>query len=1372
MIPGETVDLCRVVEGIVFSKNRTHKKMKSEFENPKILLLNCSVEFERKVPRLSSFDTLLAQEEEYLHILVLRIASIKPDIVLVTKSVSRLAQEFMLQEGLCLALNIKPHTMQIISRITNSDILSSTEHIVSANMGTCGRLHIETYQNVYTRKTCMYIEKCPKHLFNTVVIRGADSSVLAKVKKILQFVCYVIYNLKLEQSVLAESFVPTSTNPANVSQVKRQLLFDDSEEEKTESLSLRLSKDTTNGQNNTDVNDSVNTNTPSTASNDKEENKGESLPLKESKILSSSPSVDFSTIQHDNRQKESGVPAVPPIHPILWFHPREPNLYTCSYCLQINNSINNIMLANNFNSSLSSYDTVYTLAPTSATVAPFDDASRSNTATDTVASSSQTDFSRSYYNDYFDGENNNDMLSERDDNKSEFNDPNIPRCAKEDNDRTQIKLNVTLREYRAALRRNPFGIEFNYRSVIAATEQEQHVPSLSERKIETTQHILYLHTLFCHATASQCITHEMHYIDYYSRNDLTLGQFLENYCFNLQLQCKAKNCNRSMLDHERSFFHHKGRLNVSIKEWGRTPQESRDSTVSNSNLSTNLSSDDNNNNNKTTEMPKEKPPANYTKSSNTLTDTNSQKQIFQWSQCKVCNTTTPQMTPLTEDIWKYSFGKYLELVFYGTVPTCPGCNNPIFRSHIRYFYFNNIVVIFEYEPITVMGVCVPPTKMTLDLEPHRQQRLKEIEDTTKVIQQTCEEILQRHSELSELCTKVLDPNEQTEVMMQIDDLKRNFMEEFAVFCAQLVAAKERTDTFDLFDVNLLKKRFFANTLAWNSTVTEIQMKLQKRPTKPPPKPKESLQTELTDVSLTSEKKMSLKEKETLKQNTDDAMNEQKSPETIARTKVSTNEMIENVVVSQEPSKEDTKNEMTSLVTNEDKSNNAEKCSPNTLPQNEEKTVAQTAIITNNPAIERTAPSDSSRPSLSAPSPSNVLKVIGTDISTVMATTESSQQQTLPSASVSASANEIGTMEVARDDGNQPKIRSNENSSLLANSSIGSDSNESKGNHSTDKDKDLIKITQTTNQTKATTDYFEIRREAASTTLGHGKRIFDTISHIFSNDKKFFSLLEDTTIHYFFPPGVNDTVIPIYEKELSSVIAYTLNSVDYKTQFESFDTSEATNAMAATTQPQTRVGPKSREEIQKILTCAKKTTIVNTFKQEYQVGQATKVKVVVECTTYYAQQFDALRRLAGIDELQYITSLARSKPWAAKGGKSRSHFAKTLDDRFVLKGIPPVELESFLQFAPQYFDYLSKVYFHQVPTALTKIFGVYSVHYKRKRAKPVKQDIIVMENLFYKRTITKILDLKGSLRERKAAIKPTVSDTPAVLLDENVLECIL
>lgn len=102
-------------------------------------------------------------------------------------------------------------------------------------------------------------------------------------------------------------------------------------------------------------------------------------------------------------------------------------------------------------------------------------------------------------------------------------------------------------------------------------------------------------------------------------------------------------------------------------------------------------------------------------------------------------------------------------------------------------------------------------------------------------------------------------------------------------------------------------------------------------------------------------------------------------------------------------------------------------------------------------------------------------------------------------------------------------------------------------------------------------------------------------------------------------------------------------------------------------------------------------------------------------------------------------MSRSKIWDAKGGKSRSWFSKTLDDRWILKGIAAVELESFLQFAPQYFDYLSKVYFQQVPTALAKIVGVYSVIYKRGN-KSLKQDFLVMENLFYKRNISKVLTL--------------------------------
>jgi 1-phosphatidylinositol-3-phosphate 5-kinase len=51
--------------------------------------------------------------------------------------------------------------------------------------------------------------------------------------------------------------------------------------------------------------------------------------------------------------------------------------------------------------------------------------------------------------------------------------------------------------------------------------------------------------------------------------------------------------------------------------------------------------------------------------------------------------------------------------------------------------------------------------------------------------------------------------------------------------------------------------------------------------------------------------------------------------------------------------------------------------------------------------------------------------------------------------------------------------------------------------------------------------------------------------------------------------------------------------------------------------------------------------------------------------YYARQFDVLRRRCGVDDV-FVRSLSRSANWAADGGKSKSNFWKTLDDRFIIK----------------------------------------------------------------------------------------------------------
>lgn len=59
-----------------------------------------------------------------------------------------------------------------------------------------------------------------------------------------------------------------------------------------------------------------------------------------------------------------------------------------------------------------------------------------------------------------------------------------------------------------------------------------------------------------------------------------------------------------------------------------------------------------------------------------------------------------------------------------------------------------------------------------------------------------------------------------------------------------------------------------------------------------------------------------------------------------------------------------------------------------------------------------------------------------------------------------------------------------------------------------------------------------------------------------------------------------------------------------------------------------------------------------------------------------------------DEEKYIHSLFRCMNWEAKGGKSNSQFRKTLDNRFVLKEMSKQEVQSFLEFAPQYVQYVT------------------------------------------------------------------------------------
>jgi 1-phosphatidylinositol-3-phosphate 5-kinase len=167
-------------------------------------------------------------------------------------------------------------------------------------------------------------------------------------------------------------------------------------------------------------------------------------------------------------------------------------------------------------------------------------------------------------------------------------------------------------------------------------------------------------------------------------------------------------------------------------------------------------------------------------------------------------------------------------------------------------------------------------------------------------------------------------------------------------------------------------------------------------------------------------------------------------------------------------------------------------------------------------------------------------------------------------------------------------------------------------------------------------------------------------------------------------------------------------------------------------------------------------------------QFTEGSAKMMCKIFFAEQFDALRQKCGVAD-RIIESLSRCLKWDSKGGKTKSVFLKTLDDRLVMKSLSPIETSAFLRFAPDYFNIMAKALFHDLPSVIAKMLGFFQVIIKNPLTNTeIKLDLLVMENLFYDRSPTRIFDLKGSMRNRKIQ---STGEHNEVLLDENMVEYI-
>lgn len=124
---------------------------------------------------------IFIQEMDHLKMAVAKIEAHHPDVLLVEKSVSRYAQEYLLAKDISLVLNIKRPLLERIARCTGAQIVSSIDHLSSQKLGYCETFHVERFLEDLGSaghggkklvKTLMYFEGCPKPLGCTVSLQN------------------------------------------------------------------------------------------------------------------------------------------------------------------------------------------------------------------------------------------------------------------------------------------------------------------------------------------------------------------------------------------------------------------------------------------------------------------------------------------------------------------------------------------------------------------------------------------------------------------------------------------------------------------------------------------------------------------------------------------------------------------------------------------------------------------------------------------------------------------------------------------------------------------------------------------------------------------------------------------------------------------------------------------------------------------------------------------------------------------------------------------------------------------------------------------------------------------------------------------------
>lgn len=205
-IPGGTIEQSQVLDGVCLNKDVTHARMRRRIENPRILLLDCNLEYKKgesqtdvQLENESDYEAILRLEEDWIRKVCGEIIAFKPDLVITEKGVSDLAQHFLMRANISVLRRARKTDNNRIARATGATIVHRTSEIKESDIGTgAGLFEVRLIGDEYFS----FIEQCKDPKACTVVLRGPSKDILNEIERNLHDAMGVVRTLYLDNRVV------------------------------------------------------------------------------------------------------------------------------------------------------------------------------------------------------------------------------------------------------------------------------------------------------------------------------------------------------------------------------------------------------------------------------------------------------------------------------------------------------------------------------------------------------------------------------------------------------------------------------------------------------------------------------------------------------------------------------------------------------------------------------------------------------------------------------------------------------------------------------------------------------------------------------------------------------------------------------------------------------------------------------------------------------------------------------------------------------------------------------------------------------------------------------------------------------------------